>query len=112
MKDATATNVIREIQKIKDQIDIVQIISEYISLKRTKYGNWVGLCPFHKESTPSFFVSPKEQIFYCFGCGHQGDVITFLMEKSSLTFAEAIKTLALRNQFKNLLAEISNLFLI
>lgn len=83
------------IDEIKSRIDIFDVISERLSLKRTGM-NWVGLCPFHSEKTPSFTVNPSKQIFYCFGCHKGGDVITFVMEYEKLSFPEALMELAKR----------------
>lgn len=80
------------IEKIRDTSDIVDIISRYVSLKRSG-NNYKGLCPFHKEKTPSFTVSQTKQLFHCFGCGEGGDVISFIMKIENLTFPEAIKYL-------------------
>lgn len=81
------------IESIKEQADIVSIISEYIDLKKTG-SNYLGLCPFHNEKTPSFTVSPSKEIFHCFGCGEGGDVIGFVMKKEGLSYPEAIRFLA------------------
>jgi DNA primase len=81
------------LQEIKDRIDIVDLISEYISLKKAGQ-NWKGLCPFHTEKTPSFTVSPAKQIFHCFGCGTGGDIFTFIVRHENLTFPETLKILA------------------
>lgn len=79
--------------EILSQTDIVEIISEYIRL--TKKGrNFVGLCPFHNERTPSFTVSSDKQIYKCFGCGKSGNAITFLMEHNGLSYVEALTFLA------------------
>ena len=83
------------LQDIKDRIDIVDLISEYINLKKTGR-NWKGLCPFHTEKTPSFTVSPAKQIFHCFGCGTGGDIFTFMVRHETLTFPEALNMLAKR----------------
>lgn len=81
------------IQKIKDNNDIVDIISETVRLKRAgKY--YTGLCPFHHEKTPSFTVTPDKQIYKCFGCGEGGNVISFIMKIKNLDFHEAVKFLA------------------
>ncbi|GIW66351.1 MAG: DNA primase [Candidatus Parcubacteria bacterium] len=81
------------LEKIKENLDIVEFISNYIELKKS--GNYYkGLCPFHQERNPSFFVSPQKQIFKCFGCNVAGDVITFYMKIENLTFKEAINNLA------------------
>ncbi|HLV08659.1 MAG TPA: DNA primase, partial [Halanaerobiales bacterium] len=84
------------IEEIKSSIDIVNIISEYVELKRTGK-NYKGLCPFHQEKTPSFNVNPERQFFYCFGCGEGGDVFSFLMKIDNITFQEALKILARRS---------------
>lgn len=81
------------LQEIKDRIDIVDLISEYVNLKKAGQ-NWKGLCPFHTEKTPSFTVSPAKQIFHCFGCGTGGDIFTFLIRYETLTFPEALNILA------------------
>lgn len=83
------------IENIRNSIDIVEIIGEYVSLKRAGQ-NYMGLCPFHQEKTPSFSVSPAKQIFYCFGCGVGGDVFSFLMKIDNLSFPEAVESLAER----------------
>ena len=77
------------IEKINDDINIVNIISEYVQLKKTG-ANYVGLCPFHNEKTPSFTVSESKNIFHCFGCGESGNAIKFIMKKENLDFASAI----------------------
>lgn len=81
------------IDEIRGKADIVEIISDYVSLKR-QGKNYVGLCPFHLEDTPSFTVSPDKQIFYCFGCHKGGGVINFIMDQENLTFPEAAAKLA------------------
>lgn len=81
------------IDEIRTRADIVEIISEYVSLKK-QGKNYVGLCPFHLEETPSFTVSPDKQIFYCFGCLKGGNVINFIMEQDNLTLPEAAEKLA------------------
>lgn len=81
------------LQKVKEENDIVDIISETVRLKRTGR-NYSGLCPFHNEKTPSFSVSSEKQIYKCFGCGEAGNVITFLMKTRGLTFIDAVKILA------------------
>ncbi len=82
-----------KIQEIKDQLDIVNIISDYVELKPSGQ-NFVGLCPFHNEKTPSFTVSKSKGIFHCFGCGEGGDAISFIMKKENLNYIEAIQFLA------------------
>ncbi|MCI1944094.1 DNA primase [Clostridium luticellarii] len=81
------------IQKIKEENDIVDLISESVKLKRTGR-NYLGLCPFHHEKTPSFSVSRDKQIYKCFGCGEAGNVFTFVMKSKNLSFPEAVKFLA------------------
>lgn len=78
---------------IKEKINIVDLISEYLTLKKTGV-NFKASCPFHNEKTPSFIVSPERQIFKCFGCQKSGDIFTFLMEKEGLDFKEALEILA------------------
>jgi DNA primase len=81
------------IQKVKDENDIVEVISESVKLKRSGK-NYMGLCPFHNEKTPSFSVSQDRQIYKCFGCGEAGNVITFIMKTRNLNFPESVKLLA------------------
>lgn len=81
------------IREIRESNDIVDVISQYITLKRTG-SNYIGLCPFHNEKTPSFSVSPSRQMYHCFGCGEGGDVISFIMKHMNLDFIEALKLLA------------------
>lgn len=81
------------IDQIREQSDIVQVISEFLPLKKAgKY--YRALCPFHAEKSPSFYVSPERQIYHCFGCGVGGSVFTFLMQYEKLSFPDAIKKLA------------------
>ena len=84
-----------KIEAIKNASDIVDIVSEVVSLRRAGR-NLLGLCPFHAEKTPSFTVSPDKQIFHCFGCGVGGNVFTFLMKQGGLSFPEAARALARR----------------
>ena len=81
------------LDEIRDRADIVDLIGEYVDLKRSG-SNYMGLCPFHSEKTPPFSVSPSKSIFKCFGCGVGGDVITFIMKRENLTFPEAVEFLA------------------
>lgn len=81
------------LNEIRDRADIVDLIGEYVELKRSG-SNYMGLCPFHSEKTPSFSVSPSKSIFKCFGCGVGGDVITFIMKRENLSFPEAVEFLA------------------
>lgn len=85
--------------EIIEKTDIVDLISEYVELRR-RGSNYVGLCPFHNEKTPSFTVSPDKKIFKCFGCGKSGNVITFMMEYMDLSYSEAFKELAKRAGIK------------
>jgi len=82
-----------KIEEIRNRVDIVDLVSEHLTLKKAGR-NFTGLCPFHQEKTPSFTVNREKQIFYCFGCGEGGNVITFLMKIADKTFPEAIKDLA------------------
>jgi len=81
------------IDEIKANNDILDIISQYVILKRSGR-NFLGLCPFHKEKTPSFSVSPDKQIFHCFGCGVGGDAINFICKIENVNYREAIQILA------------------
>ncbi|MCI8987124.1 MAG: DNA primase [Lachnospiraceae bacterium] len=81
------------IEEVRTKNDIVDVISGYVRIQK-KGSNYFGLCPFHNEKSPSFSVSQPKQIFYCFGCGAGGNVITFLMEYENATFQEAVKILA------------------
>ncbi|MCJ7773719.1 MAG: DNA primase, partial [Desulfobacterales bacterium] len=84
-----------KISDIKNAADIVEIISDYVVLKKTGK-NYVGLCPFHSEKTPSFTVNSEKQIFHCFGCGEGGNVFTFLMKKDGLSFPESVRQIGKR----------------
>ncbi len=81
------------IQRVKEESDIVEWIGRYTKLEK-KGRNYMGLCPFHTEKTPSFSVQPDKGYYHCFGCGAGGDVIKFLMEKEGLGFIEAVEKLA------------------
>ena len=83
------------IEKIKQENDIVDVISDVVKLKRSGR-NYMGLCPFHNEKSPSFSVSQDKQIYKCFGCGEAGNVLTFVMKQKNLNFIEACKLLAER----------------
>lgn len=84
------------VEKIRKANDIADVISEYVQLKK-QGKNYVGLCPFHAEKTPSFSVTQDKQIFHCFGCGKGGNVINFIMEMESYSFYDALKLLANRS---------------
>ena len=81
------------IDDLRRQTDIVRIIQDYVPLKK-KGANWMACCPFHKEKTPSFSVSPAKEIFYCFGCHKGGSVFNFVMEIERVSFPESIKIIA------------------
>ena len=81
------------IDEIRSKNDIVDIISQYVVLKRSGR-NFFGLCPFHKEKSPSFSVSPDKQIFHCFGCGVGGNVFHFVEKIENLGFIESLEMLA------------------
>ncbi len=81
------------IEEVRNKNDIVDVISGYVRLQK-KGSNHFGLCPFHNEKSPSFSVSGPKQMYYCFGCGAGGNVITFLMEYENLSFQEALRSLA------------------
>lgn len=83
------------IEEVKAANDIVDVVSNYVSLKR-KGNNYFGLCPFHREKTPSFCVAAEKQIYHCFGCGKGGNVIKFVMEVENISFREALEMLAER----------------
>lgn len=84
-----------DVRTIKDRLDIVEVIGDHVRLRKAG-ANFIGLCPFHDEKTPSFTVSPSRQTYHCFGCGRGGDVFSFVMEKESLDFREALEVLARR----------------
>jgi len=83
------------LREIRERADIVEVVSETVRLSRSG-ASFRGLCPFHREKTPSFFVHPSKQIFHCFGCGEGGSVFHFLMKARSLSFAEAVEDLGER----------------
>jgi DNA primase len=83
------------IEQIRHDTDIVEVISDFVALKK-RGRNYLGLCPFHNEKTPSFNVLPEKGIFKCFGCGKGGDAITFIREHQKMSYVEAVKLLAER----------------
>jgi DNA primase len=82
-----------KISEIKNTVDIVEIISDVVHLKKAGK-NYIGLCPFHSEKTPSFTVSPEKKIFHCFGCQTGGNVFSFIMKTEGITFPEAVRMIA------------------
>jgi DNA primase len=83
------------VREIKERLDIVELVGDVVPLRKVGK-NFRGLCPFHSEKTPSFYVSPDRQTFHCYGCGRGGDLFSFVMEKEGLTFTEALEILAER----------------
>ena len=81
------------IEEVRSRNDIVDVIGGYVRLQK-KGSTYFGLCPFHNEKTGSFSVSPGKQMYYCFGCGAGGNVLTFIMEYENYSFPEALKYLA------------------
>ncbi|MDN5962774.1 MAG: CHC2 zinc finger domain-containing protein, partial [Propionibacterium sp.] len=83
-----------DIALVRERARIDNIVGAYVTLRNAGGGSLKGLCPFHDEKTPSFQVTPARGLFYCFGCGVGGDVITFMQKIDNLTFTEAVQTLA------------------
>jgi DNA primase len=81
------------IQELLSRTDVVEVVGRYVQLKKGG-ANFMGLCPFHGEKSPSFSVSPAKQFYHCFGCGKNGNAISFLMDHAGMTFVEAVKDLA------------------
>lgn len=81
------------IQQILNRIDIIDIVGSFVKLKK-RGTNYLGLCPFHNEKSPSFTVSPSKEIYKCFGCGRSGNSIGFLMEHEKYSYVEALRWLA------------------
>ena len=81
------------IHKIKESVNLIEVVGEHVVLRKTG-GNYVGLCPFHSERTPSFSVNENKQLYHCYGCKKGGDLVTFVMEILGLSFAEALEELA------------------
>lgn len=84
-----------KVREVAERLSIVDVVGEYLPLRRSG-ANYVGLCPFHGEKTPSFNVNPAREIFHCFGCGAGGDIFSFVMKIEGLSFPEAIRKLAAR----------------
>ena len=82
-----------QVDQVRSAADIVKVVGDYVKLRKAG-ANYVGLCPFHAEKTPSFAVHPVKQIFHCFGCGVGGDVFKFVMLIENLSFPEALERLA------------------
>ena len=81
------------VEKIKDAANIVDVVSEFVTLRKSG-SNYKGLCPFHNEKTPSFYVSPARGTCHCFGCGKGGNAVSFIMEHEQMTYPEALRWLA------------------
>ncbi len=82
------------LNELRNRVDIVALVEQYVTLKRSSSSSMVGLCPFHNEKTPSFHVDGQKQLFYCFGCQAGGDAITFLMKMQNMSYPEAVTYLA------------------
>ena len=82
-----------QIDQIKERTDIVETIGHYVKLQK-KGQNFLGLCPFHREKSPSFTVSPEKNLWRCFGCGESGNVFGFLMKIENINFFDSLKILA------------------
>lgn len=87
------------IEKVKEAVDLLDLVGDFVKLKKSG-SNYMGLCPFHFEKSPSFVVSPAKDFYKCFGCGKKGNGITFLMEHEKLSYLEAIRWLAKRYQIE------------
>src|SRR5438477_13053090 len=94
------------IEQITNRIDIIDVINEFVKLKK-RGANYLGLCPFHNEKTPSFTVSPSKEIYKCFGCGRSGNTISFLMEHEKYSYAEALRWLAAKYNVEIVEKELS-----
>ena len=84
-----------KISEVAAAADIVQVVSDYVDLKKAGK-DYRGLCPFHGEKDPSFYVSPQKGIFYCFGCAAGGSVFNFIMKMENISFVDSVKKLARR----------------
>ena len=94
------------ITEVRERTDIVQVIGQYVELKRSG-ANFMGLCPFHDEKTPSFSVNKQKQFFHCFGCHESGDAFSFLMKLEGRTFTEVVEDLASRANVEIKLQDVS-----
>ena len=95
------------VEKIKAAANIVDVVSEFVTLKKSG-ANYKGLCPFHNEKTPSFYVSPARGTCHCFGCGKGGNAITFIMEHEQMTYPEALRWLARKYHIEIRERELTN----
>jgi DNA primase len=95
------------IDRILDASNIIDVIQDFVPLKKRGV-NYLGLCPFHNEKTPSFTVSPTKEIFKCFGCGKSGNVVNFIMEHEHLSYPEALKHLARKYHIEIVEKELSS----
>ncbi|HRH59853.1 MAG TPA: CHC2 zinc finger domain-containing protein, partial [Chitinophagaceae bacterium] len=95
------------IQQITSRIDVIDVVGEFVKLKK-RGANYLGLCPFHNEKTPSFTVSPSKEIYKCFGCGRSGNAISFLMEHEKYSYVEALRWLAARYNVEVIETEVSD----
>src|SRR5258708_4028615 len=84
------------LDNLRARVSISSVVGAYVTLKHKGRGEFTGLCPFHKEKTPSFTVSDNKGFYHCFGCGAHGDIIGFMMEHGGLPYPEAVKELALQ----------------
>src|SRR4029078_5145018 len=82
--------------EVKNKLSVVEVVRETVSLKKAGT-TYKGLCPFHGEKTPSFVVTPQRETWHCFGCGLGGDIFSFVMQRDSVTFPEALRALAQRS---------------
>ncbi len=82
------------VERVRDAIDMVDLVGARTELKRSGQNRLQGLCPFHDERTPSFGIDPVQKLYHCFGCGVGGDVFKFVMETENVTFPEALELLA------------------
>ncbi len=85
-----------DVEEVKSRINITDVVGDYVRLERAGAGQWKGLCPFHKEKSPSFTVSEERQLWHCFGCGKGGDLFSFVMEQEGMDFRDALTMLAER----------------
>src|SRR6266705_4333789 len=89
---STSSDNFKESLKLK--ADVVRIVGDYVKLRKSGAQNYSGLCPFHKEKSPSFSVHATRQFYHCFGCGLSGDVFSFVQKIENITFPEAVRTVA------------------